>query len=85
MAHGRSLIYKINNKGPKMEPCGTPLMRGLLVDLKPSQTTFCVLQVVTEPVKQESMNAKRTKFMNQIVMRNTVKCLGQIQEKRITL
>ena len=26
LAFGKSLIYIINNSGPKMEPCGTPVV-----------------------------------------------------------
>ena len=27
-----SLIYKINNKGPSMDPCGTPCVIGMVAD-----------------------------------------------------
>ena len=28
----KSLIYKINNKGPSMDPCGTPCVIGMVAD-----------------------------------------------------
>jgi hypothetical protein len=31
-ANGRSLIYKIKSRGPKMEPCGTPCFMGFQVE-----------------------------------------------------
>ena len=28
----KSVIYKINNKGPSMDPCGTPCVIGMVAD-----------------------------------------------------
>ena len=31
-ALAKSLIYKMNNKGPSMDPCGTPCVIGMVAD-----------------------------------------------------
>ena len=41
MLSGRSLIYKVNNNGPKTEPCGTPLFTRAHWELTPFSTTLC--------------------------------------------
>ena len=38
---GRSLIYIKNNKGSKIEPCGTPQLINLALDTQPSTTHCC--------------------------------------------
>ena len=40
-----SLIYTINNKGPRTEPCGTPNYSGSLLDFSASSETYCNLLV----------------------------------------
>ena len=36
---GRSLIYKENNKDPRTEPCGTPLLVSLFQEITPFKLT----------------------------------------------
>jgi hypothetical protein len=43
MAVGMSLIYSRNNRGPSIEPCGTPEVTGRKSELSPSITTLWVL------------------------------------------
>ena len=40
---GRSLMYKMNNNGPRIDPCGTPFLILMASDLAPSIITTCVL------------------------------------------
>ena len=37
---GKSLIYIINNRGPKMEPCGTPVVISSVLELMPCIYTY---------------------------------------------
>lgn len=37
-----SFIKIMNNKGPNIDPCGTPEVTGTKADSKPLMTTFCV-------------------------------------------
>ena len=46
-------IYMINNKGPSIEPCGTPIFKGKNSDLQSSISVYCFLflsnfQIVSE-------------------------------------
>ena len=41
LAWEKSLIYMINNKGPSIEPCGTPIVIGRISDLVSSNSTYC--------------------------------------------
>ena len=41
LALEKSLIYMINNKGPSIEPCGTPIVIGRISDLVSSNSTYC--------------------------------------------
>ena len=45
---GRSFINRRNISGPKIVPCGTPLMTGILSEVAPSTSTveFCRLGVI---------------------------------------
>ena len=45
---GKSLIYKMKSKGPKMEPCGTPDRTGDHSEKQPLMTTRCRLVVRKE-------------------------------------
>ena len=36
-------IYMINNKGPRIEPCGTPIFKGKISDLRSSISVYCFL------------------------------------------
>lgn len=38
-------MYTRKSKGPKSEPCGTPLVTGLVRDSEPPKFTTCVLLV----------------------------------------
>ena len=40
VAIGRSLMYIRNNNGPSTEPCGTPVVIYLVVDLYPLSSTY---------------------------------------------
>ena len=39
----RSLIYTRNNKGPKIDPCGTPLVVSIFSEIEPLTLVFWVL------------------------------------------
>ena len=39
----KSFIYMINNKGPRIEPCGTPIFKGKISDLQSSISVYCFL------------------------------------------
>ena len=39
----KSLIYKINNNGPSMDPCGTPCVIDMVADKVSLQHTYCFL------------------------------------------
>ena len=39
----KSFIYMINNKGPIIDPCGTPIVKGKISDLLSSMTVYCFL------------------------------------------
>ena len=43
VALGRSFINKINSKGPKMDPCGTPHTFFSVSELTPVTETYCFL------------------------------------------
>ena len=36
-------MYRRNNKGPNVEPCGTPQITCLVMEQWPSKQTYCVL------------------------------------------
>ena len=40
-----SLRYKLNNVGPRIEPCGTPHIIHYWEDLVPLSCTYCFLYV----------------------------------------
>ncbi len=40
---GRSLIYSVNNKGPNMDPCGTPTVIDWVSELYSCHITSCDL------------------------------------------
>ena len=42
---GRSLIYRRNSRGPKIEPWGMPEVTGRHSDVRPSSVTLCILLV----------------------------------------
>ena len=53
VASDKSFIYMINNKGPRIEPCGTPICKGKISDLQSSISVNCFLflsnfQIVSE-------------------------------------
>ena len=37
-----SFVYIINNNRPKMDPCGTPVIIFLKLDLMPPNGTYCL-------------------------------------------
>ena len=39
----KSFIYMINNKGPRIDPCGTPIVKGKISDLLSSISVYCFL------------------------------------------
>ena len=41
LALGKSLIYRIKSKGPKIDPWGTPVITGNVVDLVSSICIYC--------------------------------------------
>ena len=43
LASEKPLIYVINNKGPSIEPCGTPTVIGRTSDFVSSNSTYCFL------------------------------------------
>jgi len=45
---GRSLIYKINSKGPRIEPCGIPDRTGDQSEAQPLIITCCCLVLRAE-------------------------------------
>ena len=40
---GNSLTYIRNNRGPNIDPCGTPISTQLIIDLVLLYTTYCFL------------------------------------------
>ena len=44
-----------------------------------------VREVVTDPIEEVSIDTKGLKFLNQEVMRNTIKSLGEVKKNRVTL
>ena len=40
---GKSFIYMINNNGPTIDPCGTPIVKGKISDLLSSISVYCFL------------------------------------------
>ena len=40
-----SLTYKMKRWGPRIEPCGTPEIMGILKEVAPSTTTCCEQEV----------------------------------------
>ena len=40
-----SLTYKMKRRGPRIEPCGTPEITGILKEVAPSTTTCCEREV----------------------------------------
>ena len=40
---GKSFIYMINNNGPRIDPCGTPIVKGKISDLLSSISVYCFL------------------------------------------
>ena len=40
-----SVMYKRNNRGPSIEPCGTPQVIPLATDIVPSTSVTCTLPV----------------------------------------
>ena len=40
---GKSFIYMINNNGPIIDPCGTPIVKGKISDLHFSISVYCFL------------------------------------------
>ena len=49
---GIPLTYKINNKGPSTEPCGTPLSTGYHLDISPFTSTLIMSagEKTTDPI-----------------------------------
>ena len=45
-----SFIYNKNNKGPSLDPCGTPAFTSKISDFWPSTTTTCFLFVKYEKI-----------------------------------
>ena len=43
--HERSLIYRRNNNGLKVEPCGTPVVIVFMVDVAPFSIVLCCLSL----------------------------------------
>ena len=41
LACGKSFIYKIKRRGPKIDPCGTPVCLGKMLDFKSSISVYC--------------------------------------------
>ena len=41
-AFGRSLMYNINKRGPRTEPCGTPHEIDLVTDVVSFKKTYCL-------------------------------------------
>ena len=41
LACGKSFIYKIKRRGPKIEPCGTPVCIGKMLAFKSSISIYC--------------------------------------------
>ena len=41
LACGKLFIYKIKRRGPKIDPCGTPLCIGKMLDFKSSISVYC--------------------------------------------
>ena len=41
LALGKSLIYRITSNGPKIDPWGTPVITGNVVDLVSSICIYC--------------------------------------------
>ena len=39
----KSFIYMINNKGPRIDPCGTLIVKGKISDLLSSISVYCFL------------------------------------------
>ena len=40
LAFGKSFMYIINNKGPRIDPCGTPMFIDKISDLAFSNSTY---------------------------------------------
>ena len=45
MTSDRGCEYRVNSTDPRTDPRGTPKIRGIGVDIKPSATTDCVLSL----------------------------------------
>ena len=41
LACGKSFIYQIKRRGPKIDPCGTPVCIGKMLDFKSSISVYC--------------------------------------------
>ena len=41
LACGKSFIYKIKRRGPKIDPCGTPVCIGKMLDFRSSISVYC--------------------------------------------
>ena len=54
----KSLIYKINNKGPSMDPYGTPSIIGMVAYI-----LFPIFQIAFKPVPMCSSNTIFVKFV----------------------
>ena len=37
------IVYMINNNGPRIDPCGTPIVKGKISDLLSSISVYCFL------------------------------------------
>ena len=63
----RSLIYMLNSMGPSKDPCGTPFLRGCMVDVAPLVATNwflldkndCIIDLVFEGrFSKESLSSR---------------------------
>ena len=77
-----SVMYKRNNRGPSIEPCGTPQVIPLATDIVLSTSVICTLPVKydqNQHIYREFINTYTTKFLQKNGMIHSIKSFLQIQ------
>ena len=62
----RGEVYRVNNTGPRTEPCGPPCVCLAAPDSRPFITTFCVLPVKYEHIQLNAVPLKPKQYFSLI-------------------
>ena len=82
---GRSFIYNINSKGPRTDPCGTPLSTSHQLELLSpfNYTLLSTDQKGTDPVNQLATKAIGSELMDKFEIRDFIERLHEFGVKNV--